>query len=98
MGGRHAEPLKVGIRALSTTRFASGRILIGRKITDYVIVISMIILSVGLVERGCFWPAEVLSRRAVSPCASAVFCGATPTKKAFIDPRLSDMAIEPISR
>lgn len=98
MSGCHAKPLEVGVGALSTAGFASGRILIGRKIADYMVVISVIILSIGLIERGCFWPAEVLSRRAVSPCASAVFCGATPTKKAFINPRLSDMAIKPIFR
>ena len=97
MCGRHAEPLKVGIRALSTTRLASGCILIGRNITDHMIIISMILLSIGLVESGRFWPAGVMTGCVPSPWASVMFSGSTPTKEAFIDPRLN-MAIEPIFR
>lgn len=90
MGGCHAQPLKVGIGALSTTGLASGCILIGRKIADHMIIISMIFL-IGLVKRRCFWPAEVMTRCALSPCASTMFSGATPAKEAFINPCLPGM-------
>ena len=59
------------------------------------IIISMILL-IGLIEGGCSWPTELMTGCVPSPCASATFRSATPTKEAFINPRLSDICcIEP---